>query len=87
MANFKYLEILDLFDKRFWRFFAVFLAKKTGEMRKCTHTTHIIREHSETPCPYEQVFSYFRPDRPKNLIFSIKLAGCGSNEGSTVFLG
>ena len=49
------------------------------------HTTHV--RPQETPCPHETLFSYLRPERLKNLIFSIKLAGCGSNEGLTVFLG
>ena len=84
----KYVEILVHFLEAFLAIYRNFPCQKSGSVRKCTRSTQIFfASPPETPCPKNQLFSYFRPDRFKNLIFSIKLGGCGSNEGLTVSLG
>ena len=57
---------------------ALFLSKKKPRKTQNSPAQRaIFASFQPTPCPYEQLCSYFRPDRLKNLIFSIKLGGCG----------
>ena len=78
-------QILSIFCERFFAILRNFPSKKNREKSHTQRTTFASTQ--DTPCPKDQLFSYFLPDRLKNLIFTIKLLVCGSNEGSTVFLG
>ena len=67
-------------------FNSLFLAKKETA-KNAEFTRAIFATFQPTPCPKDQLFSYLCPTSPKNLIFSIKLVACESNEGLTVSLG